>query len=113
MPADRQLDMFDVASAEAARDASIDQVELSTAEWQEQAILAIRAVARIQPTITTDDVWRVLGRDPDLEGRAMGAAMRTAAGLGYVERTDVTQKSKRVACHRRDLRVWRSLIFQP
>lgn len=112
MATDRQLDMFNAAAGAAARDASITQVELSTAEWQDEAIAAIRKVALAQPTLTTDDVWRVLGRDPDLEGRAMGAAMRSASKLGYVERTDLTQKSQRVACHRRDLRVWKSRILQ-
>jgi hypothetical protein len=93
-----------------ARDASIAQVERGSGEWQIEALVAIRAVAAAQTEVTTDDVWRTLGRDPDVEGRAMGAAMRAAAKLGLVERTDRTVKSLRVACHRRDLRVWRSRI---
>jgi len=93
-----------------ARDTAIERVERGSGEWQVDALAAIRAVAAAQPEVTTDDVWRALGRDPDVEGRAMGAAMRAAAKLGLVQRTDRTTKSLRVACHRRDLRVWRSLI---
>lgn len=73
---------------------------------------AIKFVALSQATLTTDDVWRVLGRTDDVEGRAMGAAMRTAAHMGYIVRTDQTEKSVRAVCHRRDLRVWESRIVQ-
>jgi len=76
----------------------------------QEALAVIRSVAQAQSALTTDDIWRVLGRDAELEGRAMGAAMRMAAKLGYVRRTDTTRKSERVACHRRDLRVWESLL---
>jgi hypothetical protein len=93
-----------------ARDRGIERVARGSGEWQVDALVAIRAVAVAQPEVTTDDVWRALGRSPDIEGRAMGAAMRAAAKLGLVQRTERTAKSQRVACHRRDLRVWRSLI---
>lgn len=93
-----------------ARDEGIERVARGSGEWQVEALVAIRSVAATQAEVTTDDVWRKLGRDPDIEGRAMGAAMRAAAKLGLVVRTDRTMKSHRIACHRRDLRVWRSLI---
>lgn len=98
-----------VASA-IQRDRAIDRVARSTGEWQVDALAAIRSLAAQNSEFTTDDVWRSLGRDPDVEGRAMGAAMRAAAKLGLIRRTDRTKKSHRVACHRRDLRVWESLI---
>jgi hypothetical protein len=104
------LDWQNVREGAKARDRSIDQVERGSGEWQVDALAAIRNVAAAQPELTTDDVWRSLGRDPELEGRAMGAAMRTAAKLGLIKRTDRTTKSARVACHRRDLRVWVSKI---
>lgn len=103
-------DHFNVELAAKARDIGIARVEAATDEWQEEALAVIRSVAQAKPTLTTDDVWRELGRDTELEGRAMGAAMRMAAKLGYVRRTDTTRKSERVACHRRDLRVWESLL---
>lgn len=95
-----------------ARDAAIAQVERSTGEWQVDALASIRSVAYEREELTTDDVWRALGREPEIEGRGMGAAMRQAAKLGLVQRTDRTKKSVRVACHRRDLRVWRSLVWK-
>lgn len=109
-PRQVKLEKRDVEHAEAARDLGIARVGAATEEWQEQAVEAIRALARRQAELTTDDVWERLGRDADIEGRAMGAAMRTAAKLGYIRRTDRTHKSERVACHRRDLRVWESLL---
>jgi hypothetical protein len=104
------LDWQDSKAGARARDRAIDQVERGSGEWQVEAVSAIRRVAAVQPELTTDDVWRALGRDPDVEGRAMGAAMRQAAKLGLIKRTDRTTKSARVACHRRDLRVWVSRI---
>ena len=104
------LDWENAKEGAKARDRAIDQVERGSGEWQVEALSAIRRVAASVPELTTDDVWRALGRDPEIEGRAMGAAMRHAAKLGLIERTDRTTRSLRVACHRRDLRVWKSRI---
>lgn len=103
-------DRFDAELGARTRDVGIARVAASTDEWQEAAVAAIRVLAQSRVTLTTDDVWLSLGRDAELEGRAMGAAMRAAAKLGYVRRTDRTRKSERAACHRRDLRVWESLL---
>lgn len=103
-------DVFDEELSERARDIGIARVEASTDEWQSEAVTTIREIATKQVSLTTDDVWAELGRDDDIEGRAMGAAMRMAAKLGYIRRTNTTQKSVRVACHRRDLRIWESLL---
>ena len=48
----------------------------------------------------------------DAATQAMGAAMRSASALGLIRRTNHTRKSERVACHRRDLRVWVSLLWR-
>lgn len=111
-PGQMNLDWESPREGAKARDRAIDQVERATGEWQVEALNAIRNVATSRPELTTDDVWRALGRDPEVEGRAMGAAMRHAAKLGLIERTDRTVRSMRVACHRRDLRVWRSKIHR-
>lgn len=103
-------DLQDKRESAKERDRGIERVARGSGEWQVDALATIRAVARVRQDFTTDDVWMALGRDPDVEGRAMGAAMRVAAKLGLVQKTDTTRKSVRVACHRRDLRVWRSLI---
>jgi hypothetical protein len=106
------LTIFNAQIGAILRDDAIDRVAAGSADWQPFAVEAIRLVALTQSTLTTDDVWRVLGRSDDLEGRAMGAAMRTAAHRGYIVRTDRTEKSVRAVCHRRDLRVWESRIVQ-
>lgn len=109
-PEEATGDVFDAEQGARARDIGIARVEASTDEWQQEALRVIREIATQRPVLTTDDVWRELGRDDDIEGRAMGAAMRMAAALGYIRRTDRTQKSERVACHRRDVRVWESVL---
>lgn len=106
------LDWENPKAGAVARDRAIDRVERGAGEWHVDALATIRKVAAEQPELTTDDVWRALGRDPDVEGRAMGAAMRQAAKLGLILKTDRTGRSARVACHRRDLRVWMSRIWQ-
>lgn len=111
-PTQMDLNWQNARAGAKARDRAIDQVERGSGEWQVEAITAIRNVAAAQPELTTDDVWRALGRDPEVEGRAMGAAMRSAAKLGLIERTDRTVRSVRVACHRRDLRIWKSRIYR-
>lgn len=106
------LDQYDKVAAAKARDRALAAVQRSTGDWQLDALNAIRRIASAKEFFTTDDVWRELGKDPELEGRAMGAAVRIAAGMGLVRKTDRTTKSHRVACHRRDVRVWQSRIYE-
>lgn len=101
---------FDAAAAAAARDKAIDRVEGGSVEWQDEALLAVEQLARRKPELTTDDLWSVL--EPPAEPRAAGAVMRRAVREQLIERTERTRKSLRVACHRRDLRVWRSLVYR-
>lgn len=102
-------DVYSIRRSAAARDIGIERVRGASAEWQEKALAVIHQTALLLDDLTTDDVWGFLGRGSE-EGRAMGAAMRTAADRGWIERTNETRKSARVSCHRRDLRVWRSLL---
>lgn len=106
-------DIFDASLGEQLRDQALAQVAASDPSWQETVLLLVRAVAREKPTLTTDDVWQALGgHDPSMEGRAMGAVMVTAAHQGVIVKTPMTLKSERAACHRRDLRVWKSLVYR-
>lgn len=91
-----------------ARDAAIEQVaEPDDAQaWIAEALQVISAVARRQPTLTSDDVWARMR--PAREPRAMGAAFRQASSLGIVTRTDRTVLSQRTENHRRPVRVWES-----
>lgn len=110
----KQLELW-AAAGTVARDAAIDRVEDNAdTGWLEGAMIAVREVARRMPEFTTDHVWLSLSRSGggaiSIEPRAMGAVMRAAASDGVVEPVDRWELSQRPACHRRPVRVWRSLI---
>lgn len=109
----RQLTLFDPAASQQAAEEAIERVgENADKDWMQAAIEAIERVARKYPFFTTDHVWLELEDGYSThERRAMGAAMRVAAGAGTCRIADSTQKSARVVCHRRPLQVWESLIF--
>ena len=95
--------------AETARDEAIARAAATAETWLSSSLVAIEALAREQFLITTDDVWERV--DPTPEPRAMGAAMTYASRRGYIAATEQWQKSTRVECHARHIRVWRSLRF--
>lgn len=109
-----QRTLFDVSAAESAREEALDRVEKGASEQEKTAAFeAVKHCARIQFYFTTDDVWQyivVTGGPIPSEKRVMGAVMRAAMKAGYCEPTERWELSKRTACHRRPLRVWRSLI---
>jgi hypothetical protein len=111
----RQLTFNDAAEGERQRDIAIDRVEDSSALFVERALRAVMRIARSKSRFTTDTVWKLLQRREQAhvaEPRAMGAVMRRACSEGFIRSTDEWQLSKRPACHRRPLRVWRSLICE-
>ena len=90
---------------------SIARAEAGAGEaWMRLALAAIELVARHQDTLTTDDIWSRIGAPP--EPRAMGAVMRLAARQDLIVATSTTIKSAREECHHRDIRVWKSLVFE-
>jgi hypothetical protein len=92
------------------RDKAIDVVEASAnPEWKEEALAVVEKLARRSESLTTDAVWALM-TTKTTEPRAMGAIMRTATKLGYIEPTDYHIPSIRRASHRRPIRVWKSLI---
>lgn len=109
-----QRSLFDISSAEIARDEALDRVEKGASEDVKAAVLeAVEHCARLQVYFTTDDVWqRIVNTDGPFpsEKRVMGAVMRSAVRAGLCEPTEKFELSKRAACHRRPVRVWRSLI---
>ena len=100
--------------ARRAGDRAVRRVEQhADPQWLAEALAALRSVAEKQALFTTDDVWDRL----DLEGfgriaepRALGAVMRRAAKLGWVEPTDWTRPGRRKVAHGRPVRVWRSKL---
>lgn len=107
-----QGDLLDLAEAIAARDEAVTRVGANAdTAWMDAAIGAIWALAMIQQEITADDVWSAIGHTASThEPRALGAAMKRAAGLGYITATDTYRPSTRLSCHARPVRVWRSEI---
>jgi len=81
-------------------------------DWDRAAEEAVRAVARRQPTLTTDDVWALLEASDARthEPRALGAVMRRMAEAGVIAATERYTKSQRPVCHSRKIQVWRSLV---
>lgn len=100
----------DPGLGEQLRDRAINNVELSHAEWVSRAVDVVHTVALHRGIFTTDDVWAALAQTPlgpPREPRAMGAVMRAAKSQGICAPTDNWFLSRRPACHRRPLRVWK------
>lgn len=99
--------------AQYAADMAIKQVEKNASvEWLRVALLCVIDVARVMPTFTTDDVWERVGLlgVTTHEPRAMGSVMRRAVKDGVCVATPSYERSSRVECHARPVRVWRSLL---
>lgn len=107
-----QGDLLDLVAAMQARDEAVTRVASNAdAEWVDHALHVIWCLAVQMDEVTTDDVWDHIGHDYTThEPRALGAVMKKAAGLGYVQATDRYRPSARPACHARPVRVWASLI---
>jgi hypothetical protein len=96
---------------ERLREQAIEDVELGNVGFVQRAVQAVLQVAQRELEFTSDDVWFELGAGSgDAEPRAMGAVMRNAGQLGYCEPINAWRLSRRAACHRRPVRVWRSLL---
>jgi Zn finger protein HypA/HybF involved in hydrogenase expression len=76
------------------------------------AVKALTKVARKHKHFSTDEVWAALGKVKTMEPRALGSLMLQAAKQGAIEATDRTVKSTRPECHKRPVRVWKSLLFK-
>lgn len=108
----RQRDLFDSGAATEARDEAVARVSRGAdADWLAAVDAAARACAMSMDEFTTDDVWRRMPDDVDTnERRAMGPAMKSMEKAGVAVPMDKWILSARVACHRRPLRVWGSLL---
>lgn len=81
--------------------------------WKRNAKHAIYDLAQTRETFTTDDVWVLLhkrGEETPHEPRALGALMNAAAKKNLIVSSGDWVESNRHECHRRPIRVWRSLI---
>ncbi|HET9556887.1 MAG TPA: hypothetical protein VFS70_07095 [Actinomycetota bacterium] len=108
--------MTAMLEALAARDAALVRVRHNAdPDWLAAAEAAVRAVARRQQYLTSQNVWshlRAAGGQTVHEPRAMGAVMRAAAVDRVIEKVDqwLTPTANRVN-HGRPMQVWRSLLW--
>ena len=104
----------DVDKAIEARDAGIDAAERGASTvWLAQTLTSVRVMAEHRLEFTTDAVWahnELREVPPPREPRAMGAVIRHARSIDWIEPTDRFVPSVRPEHHRGPIRVWRSLI---
>ena len=108
-----QGNLFDPAEGARRRDEAMNRVTLNNQEWVLRAMEAATIAARNNDTITSDDVWRALDLlqiGPPTNKKAMCGVMKGAAASGWIKWTKEYRSSERVACHRRPVRVWASLV---
>ncbi len=101
-----------VVEATRKREKAIAQVE-SNAEPERRTLLlwTVREVSQRVPTLTSEDVRLAYRGTEPHEPRVLGAVMREAKRQGWIEPMDEWRQSIRPECHRRPMRVWRSLCF--
>jgi hypothetical protein len=108
MRAERHPTLFDPPE-----DAAIESVADNAGPvWRERALEAVKTAARRSATITVNDVWRVCQDCETYDRRAIGWAMRRAAGLGWITHTGSYRKSRNPEHHGRLIVVWRSSIAE-
>ena len=111
----QQGGLFDAAAASEARDEAVERVgRHANGEWRARAGQIIATLARKQPSLTTDDVWREIAGEAveTHDPRAMGSAIQDAVRAGLIQGSATWVPSDRVACHKRPLRVWSSLVYR-
>jgi hypothetical protein len=104
--------MLSAQLSEAARDEGLAKL-FATADFS-RVYVAIATAAAQQPEITSDEVWTILEAvavTNFLHPNAVGAAFRRAAGNGLITQTSRFRKSSRVSARRRNVQVWKSLLF--
>lgn len=103
------------AATEVIKEEAIEAVSRGAdQDWWSAATRGVRVLAKRQQYLTSDDVWswlrplEVQTHDP----RAMGAIMRLASRDRAIQATNDWCTSGRPACHRRPIRIWKSLTYQ-
>ena len=104
-----QHGQLDFGEGERRRDAAIATAGAAAGSWTQHAVDTITLVAMARFDFTTDDVWAALDVKP-AEPRALGAAMKAAAGRGVIYATGEYRKSVRPEAHARPMAVWRAKL---
>lgn len=98
-------------AAVAARDRAIEKADRGASPlWVEEALTAVKALARVEPVLTSEDVADQLELSTP-EPRALGAIMLTAQANGWIAPTERWTPARHAKAHKRPMREWRSLLF--
>jgi hypothetical protein len=95
-----------------ARDQGIQGV-MATTDFT-RAYAAVFIAATYHAEVTSAEVWGILeshGITSLIRPNAVGAAFRRAAWNGLITETGRFRKSNRVSAHRRNVQVWKSLLY--
>lgn len=108
---------FSARASAKARDEGINQAGANASEeWKAAAHAAVLFIAKRRAKFTTDAIWYVL-RDKGIaaphEPRALGGIMLWAVAEGLCVSTWKYKRSVRVACHRRPVVTYKSLVLLP
>ena len=103
---------FDIDSATRAKQEAITRADDSAhKEWRDAALEAVFLTAFDHSHFIVDEVWPYIGQGYEThELRAMGAVMRKAVKIGWIEPTENFILSSRVTSHRNPRRVWKSRV---
>ena len=112
-----KYDLFSLMAARAERDLGMMRAEMAmgNAVLKTAAAEALRAIARKQRFITSDDVWAFLvaaGSATEGNPSVMGCVFRDAQRDGVLGSTKEFRISIRASAHARPVRVWESLIVE-
>lgn len=94
---------------EALRDQGMARVAAANPDWIEAARAALLRVAGERAFFTAQDLWPHLEGYGVTDNRALGPVLRWGAKNRFIAATHGHELSERPACHRRPVRVWRSL----
>lgn len=92
-----------------ATETALEQAEIGSGSiWMAEAMETIERVARAQPELTVNDIWKAGLSQPSCN-RAIGAAMRRAKQAGMILATDKRRPS--LQTHMSPVMVWQSLMY--
>tara|TARA_B100000287_G_scaffold144271_1_gene136164 strand:+ start:2721 stop:3083 length:363 start_codon:yes stop_codon:yes gene_type:complete len=87
----------------------------SDEDFKRVATKAIHTYAKSKEFVTANDVWDTLDTlgITTHDNRALGSLFLKAAKNKWIEKTNQTIQSNRETRHAGDVRVWRSLLYNP
>ena len=106
---DNQQDLFGMATPKAR--AITLAWEGADEQWKERALSLLRTIAERQPFLASDDLWAE-GLEQPREPRALGPCMLLAQREGWLQPTQRHRMSGKRTCHKRPVRVWRSMVWE-